>query len=306
MGGHTDFAPDTESSARLSLRYCVECADVFFAILGNDITAVMIFFCVSGVSVDPETGDWPSGVLTNSISCWRVSKLLGIPYETARRHLGKLVARGVCRKTTQGYSVAPDAWQTPPLDRSLERIGQKTLVLYGDFGAARPLFDLPPEHATKSLLAIGRLGLRHFVATLTTVSAETGLDFAPSLLFMRLYWNNVEHLGLRPGEIVGDAVWPDDLRVGLSRYRIAQNSNTSYETVRRQVRALHSAGYVETDQAGRVVVPGHVITGQAVSQAAVRTRRLTSNLATRIERRLHGAKLENGGPSPALGSGIEL
>ncbi len=25
MGGHTDFAPDTESSARLSLRYCVRC-----------------------------------------------------------------------------------------------------------------------------------------------------------------------------------------------------------------------------------------------------------------------------------------
>lgn len=100
-------------------------------IFDGDITSMLIFFAMAQTSVEhlnrekvprPEatTGIFPD-TLRRPVAILSISDYLGLPYETTRRHVMKLVERGLCRRQGSRKFLISEEILSRPEFRALAR-----------------------------------------------------------------------------------------------------------------------------------------------------------------------------------------
>jgi hypothetical protein len=91
------------------------------AILQTDIVGVLLFVTIIDANVrhlreTPELDERYSGLhdvppdeVRRPLSVYALSKELGLPYETTRRQVNKLIAQGLCERAANGGLIVPYA-----------------------------------------------------------------------------------------------------------------------------------------------------------------------------------------------------
>lgn len=107
--GATDERLDVENFVfSQSIDFVLSSLALYGEIFGGDATTMVIFFAMARASVAHVNRDnvirpeAKGGVLPDAlrrpVSIMGISDYLGFPYETTRRHVMKLVERGLCRR----------------------------------------------------------------------------------------------------------------------------------------------------------------------------------------------------------------
>jgi hypothetical protein len=116
-----DRAPTDVSRrvVRLSVGYFLALARNVRQVVGGDMFRALIFLTIVQANIqailDDEAldaqfcglNDIPPDALRRAVSTYAVARALGAPYETVRRHVGKLVEQGLLVRTEGGGSLAP-------------------------------------------------------------------------------------------------------------------------------------------------------------------------------------------------------
>ena len=101
-----------------NVSFIVDMFSSFIQIFDGDATSTLIFFTIFqfstarndiGVSKMACDANCTPDSLHRTVSILRISEHLGLPYETTRRHVLKLVAKGYCvRKGTQEFLISSE------------------------------------------------------------------------------------------------------------------------------------------------------------------------------------------------------
>jgi len=122
----TERRPDVSRAvARLSSEYVLRVlrllgdlygGDLLTAIIGQAIIAANTAHLVDGRSKEPRyagTAEPPPDELRRPVSVLALAESLGLPFETTRRHVNKLIAAGACKRVKGGVIVLASAIEGP-------------------------------------------------------------------------------------------------------------------------------------------------------------------------------------------------
>jgi hypothetical protein len=139
----TDAAPYRQV-ARLSIDYVLRVLGLICEVTGEDLVDAVLFLAISrgnvrGAIQDGEAegryrtlDDLPPDEMREPVSIYAVARQLGLPYETARRRVNRLIANGLCLRDAAGGLVIPaSVYQRPEAGR----------VTYQNWDAAQDLLD---------------------------------------------------------------------------------------------------------------------------------------------------------------------
>ena len=222
----------------------------------------------------------PDG-MRRPIGIARLADSAGVPFESTRRIVQRLVDEGVCVRVDGGVivpsaraarpetvrTVTANAGYVRKLARDLEAVG---LVEVAPAARERLVDDGAQE------LALARLVARRSAAYLLRavgLLAETYGDIRTGILAQTIVVANTAYLDTRNGggrRYAGvDENPPDELRRPISVARLAESLGGSFETKRRHVQRLIDDGIcIRVD--GGLIVPGAVLeTPKAVSAMLV-------------------------------------
>jgi DNA-binding Lrp family transcriptional regulator len=225
----------------------------------------------------------------------RLADSAGLPFESTRRIVQRLVDDGVCVRVDGGVIVPRAAVERPASARAVvANLGyvRKLARDLEDVG----LVEARPEQTRAPLaegIALARLAGRFSAAyLLRTVGllAETYGDIRTGILAQTIVVANTAHLDTRAGEgrrYAGlDQGTPDELRRPISVVRLAESLGRPFETERRHVQRLIDDGIC-------VRVPGGLIVPGAVLDRPTAVRSMLANLgyARRLVRDLQAVGL---------------
>lgn len=177
-----------------------------------------------------------------------LSRKMGLPYETVRRHARALVRGGQCMEEKGGLAI--------PL--VMMRSRETTAMLRRSyFNAVRMLrhltrvevarFDMGPERRlrsgrlTREQTAIGMAGIGLLLTGLRTLHEFLG-DLVKGLVYTAIWTANVKHVTNTPA--AGDrGILTDSQRLPVSVLAISNALRLPYETVRRHADALQKEGH---------------------------------------------------------------
>lgn len=105
------------------LRYCAGLANLAGGDLLKGVILAAIMDANVGHLISCEPGNREFGGLNavvpdhqrRPISISAISRIVGVPYETTRRHVGKMIEEGICARTDKGVFVR-EAWVREQLD----------------------------------------------------------------------------------------------------------------------------------------------------------------------------------------------
>jgi DNA-binding Lrp family transcriptional regulator len=230
------------------------------------------------------------------VSIKRIAKSLGMPFETARRQMRRLVDAGICAQLDGGIIVPQSALQRPDvagpvlanldvvrqLVRDLRAVGLDSAPTAAE--APRPLED---DRALAPRLAVLSV---EYVASVFRALADVYGDGRAGLIVYAISAANTGRLDVRtrdPGIAGPDGILPDDVLVPVSIKQIAKSLGMPFETVRRQVHCLIDAGFC-------VQVEGGLIVPKAANQRPEVVRAVMKNLdlVRQLLRNLRAAGLD--------------
>lgn len=181
------------------------------------------------------------------VSVRELSRKLGLPYETVRRHVRSLVRSGQCIE--EGGLAVPAAMMRSRRTaamlrksyvnavrvlRDLTRIG----VARFSIGSDRPLRS---GRLTKEQAVIGIAGTGLLLTGYRKLREFAGGDFMKGLVFTAIWTANVKHVTNTPA--AGDrGILKDSQRLPVSVLAISDALRLPYETVRRHADALLKEG----------------------------------------------------------------
>lgn len=230
----------------------------------------------------------PPDELRRPVSMHALSTSLGLPFETVRRRVRKMVAAGFCRAVEGGVIVPTEVLTAPKyyLDgvRSFERLRgfydqAADLDLLGDL--PRPTVELAPGGFP--IRAVARL-MGAYVLRVVESLPPVG-DLTDGLIWLETYRANVEAQPQVP--VDASAQGPDDLagdarRSPLPVTRIAARLGLPQETVRRHTSDLVARGRLARVPGG-LIVPAKALArpelGAVVSFNAANLHRLFAGLS---------------------------
>jgi DNA-binding Lrp family transcriptional regulator len=221
----------------------------------------------------------PDGVFPNElrrpISIARLADSAGLPFETVRRIVQRLLDYGVCKRVEGGVIVPSSAVQWPKTAEAvtasvgyirrfahdLQAVGLEELT-----GVA------PATQPSKSMAAaqiMVTLSMEYVLRALRLL-ADTYGDIRLGIVAQTIVTANTAHLDTRTGEgwrYAGiDEPPPDDKRKPVSVARLAESVGLPYETMRARVRALTRAGTCIRVEGG-LIVPTAVLETPAGKRA---------------------------------------
>jgi DNA-binding Lrp family transcriptional regulator len=205
------------------------------------------------------------------ISINALAASLRLPYETTRRRVHALEARGVCQIARQGVIIPTAVVSSPEyLRRSFLAYGRLN-QLYVDLQAVDALPCLPakapaPAAAEFPLRVVARMATDFMLRVTDDVMAELG-DVMESIIFLEVVRANLQHISPREG--FGDIwleerVFPDDVRKPVRAAQVARSMGLPAETGRRHCRRLVEAGYC------RSVPQGLLVNAEIIMRPSVR------------------------------------
>lgn len=214
-------------------------------------------------------GQVPPDELRRPISILALANSLGLPFETTRRRVQRLVGRGFCEMTPKGVIVPARAANTDSYRRNSLAAYERTRAFYLDLRARGRLAGLPPlapweGGSTPPTRLVGRAITSYILRTIEHVMAALH-DFVDGLILLEIVRSNTEPLSAETILSI-QGYLPDDLRVPLPVQRLAERLGLTRETARRHVVRLTEAGYC-LRKGGGVIVPNTVLARETVTQA---------------------------------------
>jgi hypothetical protein len=182
-----------------------------------------------------------------AIGTRELARQLRMPFETARRHAGKLVAAGRCVMTADGLSVPPEVFAGPEVARVLRKMYASTARMVSDL-ARVGITKRPPEGSGEGGAALtpvetvfARVGVRGMVMGVQLQADFAKGDHLKGLVFSAIWTANVQHL-FRTEVLGAQEMVPDSLRRPISVLAISRSLNLPYETTRRYANLLVKEG----------------------------------------------------------------
>ena len=190
-----------------------------------------------------------------------LSRRLGLPYETVRRHVRALGRSGQCIEENGGLMVPADMMRSPQTTAMLRRSyvdGVRMLRDLTRIGAARFAVGshrrLRAGRLSKEQMAIGMAGIALLLSGLRTLHEFAGGDLVKGLVFTAIWTANVKHVTNTPA--AGErGVLRDDQRLPVSVLAISNALRLPYETVRRHADMLLKEGVCTRIGRKGLVVP---------------------------------------------------
>jgi hypothetical protein len=254
-GGWTDEAQRVRAVAHLSLAFVLDAASAGMAGLPT-LDAVLVM-AVNQANIAPLTRDPDArarhGALDAAapdearrpVSVSAVASSLGLPYETARRRLGRLARDGVCVLGGAGVVVPQGFLASEAYLATVRGLHERAWRFYREACAEGLVGELPPAHyATDSGIPIR--GAARLLADYLLRSAEIFVgrfdDLVCALIAM---------------ELVRTATARDVRTAGRPRSitAIAQRLGVPGETVRRRVLEMGGRGHCARIRGGIVLAP---------------------------------------------------
>lgn len=183
-----------------------------------------------------------------SLGIRELSRRMGLPYETVRRHARALVRGGQCIEGKGGLAIPPAMMRSRQTTTMLRRsyvnavrmLRHLTRVEVARFNVA-PDRRLRSGRLTREQTAIGMAGIGLLLTGLRTLQDYAG-DLVKGLVYTAIWTANVKHVTNTPA--AGDrGVLKDSQRLPVSVLAISNALRLPYETVRRHADALQKEGY---------------------------------------------------------------
>jgi len=258
--------------ARLSIELIVDVADI--ARDGGSLLDALLLIAVVEANVAPINQDPvlqqkygafgapPPDELRRPVSINAVAASLGQPFETVRRRLNALAARGECVIGPKGVIVPTARLQSDAYGRTLTLRYQRVRRLYVELKAAGALGDMHadagsavPEPAGRLAEApvrlVNRLLSEYSLRALDLLGRRIG-DPLTALILLSLGQLNLRDL--TPEQRLANYPHPDGLRIPVRRSQLARHLSLPSETVRRRLIDLEARGYCRTGPGGVVFV----------------------------------------------------
>lgn len=205
----------------------------------------------------------PPDELRRPVSINAIAASLGQPFETTRRRLNALAARGECVIGPRGVVVPTERLTSDDYSRKLilryERVRRLYLELKAmdgladlaaDSGPALPglpdgriSFDGPPVRLVNRLLS------EYYLRALELLGRRVG-DPLTGLTLLTLGRLNLRHI--TPAQRATPGVLPESVRVPIRRSELARSLGLPSETVRRRLLDLQARGYCRAGPDGVV------------------------------------------------------
>jgi len=293
--------------SRLSSEYALRAFQLLIELYG-DVRSGLIAQTIHAANtahVDARTEEGraiadPDGTLANEvrrpISVARIGESVGIPFESTRRIVQRLVDNGTCRRTPRGVIMPAAMVERPETIRAVNaNVGfvrkfvrdLEALGLAESYGLAMATEGNDIVFAR----AVARLSGDYLLRILRLLAEAYG-DIRRAIVAQTILMANTAHLDAR-GAIglrycgIHEAP-PDAQRRPISIARLAESLGVAYETMRGQTRRLAAAGFCVLTEGG-LIVPAAVEESPALVRAmlanVVYVRRLLSDLQT-MERTL--------------------
>ena len=275
------FPPDVRRHVvRLAGDFFLNGAQIITSAIDTDLVTGMIFLAIVRANVrhlleDPglsltyfEPGDRPSEAFRKPVSVYAIARELRLPYETARRHIRKLLAKGLCERGGDGGVVFPlEVNDRPEVRQAVEtnfhatiRYAQ-TLADVGLVSTGGPAPDAA-DRAPYMPREVVRLSSDYFLSTVELLTTNLNLELGEGLMFLAIIRANTLHVTLDPSLAATfsgvDEIPPDALRRSVSVYALARDLRLPYETARRHGGKLLELGLCERGSDRGLVVPSHV------------------------------------------------
>jgi len=299
-GGPPGIGPASEAAPNLRPVLRAGCAFVLRVIAnitklaGGDLRSGLVFLALWTANMRPimqsAANDTYGGMDTlppdemiRPIAVHALSESLLIPYETTRRHVEKLVAKGLCVRDGRGVRVAVATVAGNPEVAAMIANALPSLLLFLD-DLRRSAFDFAPYRqplpVTAPLPPSGELPpnaralLRvcsDYVARCVDVLGRLyDNDFAAGLVHTAIWMANVDGIRRGPENLTYGALHvlpPDGLRQPISISALAAGLAMPFETARRHVNKLLRARMAVRTGKG-LVVPRAVLEQPRVIESA--------------------------------------
>lgn len=265
---------------RLAGDFFLNGAQIITTAIDTDLVTGMIFLAIVRANVrhlleEPRLaldyfapGAAPPEAFRRPVSVYAIARELRLPYETARRHVRKLLAKGLCERADDGGVVFPPEVNDRPEVRQAVATNFHATVRY-----AQALADVglvatcgPARDATLGAADLPREVVRltsdYFLSTVEMLTTKLRLDLVEGLMFLAITRANTFHVTLDPALAATfsgvDEIPPDALRRSISVYALARDLRLPYETARRHGGKLLDLGFCERAADRGLVVPTHV------------------------------------------------
>lgn len=110
-------------------------------LFGGDLDRAMVFALFLNIHLSPADTDRPISVNSAAMS-------LGRPFETVRRHVGALIAQGLCRRDALGVRIASDVCSQGALIEAMDQI-HNVVVRYVDDAVRAGIVTRPTAMASR-------------------------------------------------------------------------------------------------------------------------------------------------------------
>jgi predicted transcriptional regulator len=260
-------------AVRLSGILLLDTARLIARAVDSDLVTACVYLAITRANVRAITADAeqsrayaalgavPPQELRAPVSVYSVAKDMRIPYETARRHVAKLVKRGMCLRTDEGLVIPNEVHLRPQMMAAVEENWQLAVRFLTDLAACgvQGYATDPIAVGTDVRRQVLRLSIGAFLEALEALVDRVKLDLVHTLLYVTIMQANVRHLSAqvspdRPYSALDD-VPPDTERRPISVYAVAREMGLPYETARRHVSAMIEAGLVVRSPSGGVSTP---------------------------------------------------
>lgn len=203
----------------------------------------------------------PPDELRRPVSINAVAASLGQPFETVRRRLKALEAKGECVISPKGVIVPTARLASEDYRRISILRYERVRRLYAELSGAGALGDMPPDTGPP-LMGVGaggfvdppvrlvnRLLSEYYLRALELIGRRAG-DPLTGLILMGLARLNIA--AQTPEQRAAPHILPDHARRPIRRSELARSLGLPSETVRRRLLDLEARGYCKTGRDGVV------------------------------------------------------
>ncbi|MBI2740286.1 MAG: hypothetical protein HYX38_27535 [Rhodospirillales bacterium] len=208
--------------------------------LDDDVASCLIIVTLWHASLGDTENSKPMGVR-------ELSRRLGIPFETVRRHVGKLLRSGACLAHEDGIILGATVRRGSRATDVLRKIYVNAVRLLGslrriDLANYKPRRSSPASRRLdkeQTIIAMAALGV--LLAAMKVLRVHFDGDLMNGLVFTAVRAANVQHIA-NTVPAANRSILPDSDRRPVSIAAIADSMRLPYETVRRHVAKLVREG----------------------------------------------------------------
>ena len=267
--------PDRRRHAvRLGGEHLLNTARLSTRAVNADLLTTTLFLAISRANVREVTvagqkgpdysaiDDIPPDELRRPISVYALARDLRLPYETARRHAGKLLRAGVVERVGDGLIIPGRVYARPEMRQILEETCAETQRFVDALAAAGVHGPTPTPSSGDRRRQVLRLAVEFYLRSIDRLTNDLGLELVHALVYVAIVQSNVRHL-IEDGSMGREfaalgAAPPDRLRRTVSVYAVARDLRLPYETTRRYVGQLIDQGLCARGPQGGLFVPQEV------------------------------------------------